>query len=392
MPGVDRMSKSVVLVAPFSPGFEVEHLGAAKKIQLVAKLLHGLGYDVHFVDSAHPLRRMKSAVMRQASHVGDVPVTLWRPFSLPNRKLGKLLNIYASRALFRALAKVQPSLVWIYNSYAFEARLGLHLRRHVACPLVLELEDLPLSRHRGLNPKPRLDKHYFDQVLPVAELVTFVNDTLLKNHAGHIKQGVLLPSLLQQALVDMPPRARFGEAVYRLGYFGGLEVDKGVSTLIDLPAHLPKAWKLVVTGVGSLSARLQALAQQFPHQVEFHGAVPHERVLALMHQCDAIVNPHSPIAEMGDGVFPFKVCEVLASGALLITTPLPSIGMTLDDGVLHFDGSVQGLATALVMAPSRYTASTAQIDRLRAEVCRQYGEESVTRRFRETLQSLRHLA
>lgn len=380
--------KRVVMVAAFSPGMPVLNLGAAKKIQLIASLLDRLGFDIHFVDSAHPHERFSSAVLGQRDHIEQTPITLWRPFCVPSRKLGKLLNIYTSGRLFRQLAELKPDLVWVYNCYAFEARIGQHLQRATGAQLVFELEDLPLSRGRGLNPKPWLDQAYFPSLLKGADLVTFVNAVLLGRHRGDVKQGLLFPSILQQALVDMPERERFTQPVRRIGYFGGLESDKGVDTLLALPPLMPANWTLVVTGVGTLTPQLHELARKHPDRVEFHGAVSHARVLELMQGCDVIVNPHSSITGMHDGVFPFKVCEALATGALLLSTPLPSIDIDLDSCVLYFDGSPQGLARALEAAPTHHAHRQRAVARVRDQVRAQYGEAQVLSQLKEAIDGL----
>lgn len=380
--------KRVVMVAAFSPGHPVLNLGAAKKIQLIVSLLDRLGFDIHFVDSAHPQEQFSSPVFGQASRIEQTPITLWRPMCVPSRKAGKLLNIYTSGQLFKKLAALKPELVWVYNCYAFEARMGRYLQKTTGARLVFELEDLPLSRGRGLNPKPWLDQAYYADLLGGSDLVTFVNAVLLTRHRKQVKQGLLFPSILQQALVDMPPRERFKQAQKRIGYFGGLESDKGVDVLIQLPAHMPADWTLVVTGVGTLTPELQSLAKQHPDRVEFHGAVSHAKVLELMQGCDAIVNPHSPITGMHDGVFPFKVCEALATGSLLISTPLPSINIDLDSCVLFFDGSAQGLAQALEAAPGHHATRKQAIDQVKDQVRAQYGEAQVLGQLKEAIDGL----
>ena len=380
--------KLVVLVAPYSPETPLLNLGASKKIQLIASLLHRLGFVVHFVDSSHPQESFVAPIMGKSAHIEQTPVTLWRPFCVSSRKVGKLLNIYASQALFRRLAELKPALVWVYNSYAFEARLGLFLKRVTGAPLVFELEDLPLSRGRGLNPKPFLDQLHFRPLLSNADLVTFVNAVLLKRHKQDIRDGLLFPSILQQALVDQTPARRFQSAPHRLGYFGGLEVDKGVGLLLQLPPLMPPDWKLVVTGVGTLTQAMQELACRHPEKVEFHGAVSHAKVLELMSGCDAIVNPHTSIEGMHDGVFPFKVCEALASGALLLSTPLPSIDIDLQSSVLFFDGTAMGLAQALTKAPAHHARCEDAISEVRTQVCDQYSEMEVLGQLQKAIGGL----
>lgn len=380
--------RTVVLVAPYAPEMPMLNLGASKKIQLIASLLTRLGFHVHHVDSSHPHERFTAPISAQPTHIEQTPVTLWRPFCLPSRKAGKLLNIYASQPLFRRLADLKPDLIWVYNSYAFEARLGLHLQRVTGARLVFELEDLPLSRGRGLNPKPFLDQHFFRPLLKHADLVTFVNAVLLKRHRQDIKAGLLFPSILQQALVEQATQPKFQAPQHRAGYFGGLDVDKGVGTLLDLPPLMPPNWKLVITGVGPLTPDLQALARKHPEQVEFHGAVSHARVLELMSSCDVILNPHSSITGMHDGVFPFKVCEALASGALLISTPLPSIDIDLESCVLFFDGTAKGLAQALSKAQVHHASRTEAIACVRDQVRHQYGESQVLAHLQRAIDAL----
>ena len=380
--------RTVILVAPYAPEVPLLNLGASKKIQLIASLLTRLGFTVHHVDSSHPHERFTAPVMGHPTHIEQTPVTLWRPFCLPSRKAGKLLNVYASPSLYRRLADLKPDLIWVYNSYAFEARLGMHLQRTTGAKLVFELEDLPLSRGRGLNPKPLLDQHYFRPLMQRADLVTFVNAVLLQRHRQDAKAALLFPSILQQALVEQPAAQRFASPEHRVGYFGGLDIDKGVGTLLELPPQMPSNWKLVVTGAGPLTPALQDLARQHPQQVEFHGAVSHARVLELMSSCDVILNPHSSITGMQDGVFPFKVCEALASGAVLVSTPLPSIDIDLESCVLFFDGSARGLAESLDKAEAHHRQRQAAIARVRDQVRHQYGESQVLAQLQHAIDGL----
>ena len=376
------------MVAPHSPDEPALNLGAAKKIELVGSLLHQLGFEIHYLDTAHPPGQFRAPVMGRPATLGQTPVTLWRPFCVPSRKLGKMLNLFLSQGIFQAMRILKPQLVWLYNPYAFEARIGLYLQRVIDTKLVLELEDLPTARGRGLNPKPFLDQHYFKPLQVKADLVTFVNAVLLRRFAPVVKRSLLFPSILQNALVNQQPRQRFTTDVRQLGYFGGLEPDKGVGTLIDLLPALPSGWHLVVTGVGSMTEQLKQAQARHPDRLSFHGAVSHERVLSLMQSCDAIVNPHEPIAHMGDGVFPFKVCEALASGALLISTSLPSIDIDLSRSVLYFDGSAPALADALSKAAGHYQRHAGDIAHTRSEVCSQYSEQTVLGQFKQAVDGL----
>lgn len=363
-------------------------LGASKKIELVARLLHGLGYTVHLVDSSHPTLAFAHPVAGLPATLNEVPVRLWRPHCLPNRKLGKLFNVLQAARFVKALRPLAPVLVCAYNSYSFEARAALALKRWTGARIVLELEDLPLARGRGWNPKPWLDQYHFPRLLAAADLVTFVNAVSLQRFKARSRCTLLLPSLLQQSVVDAPKRRRFIGPIHRIGYLGGLTQEKGAGLLLELVLRLAPDWQLVVTGVGALTTAFQALQRQYPERCEFHGMIAHEKVLSLMQECDAIVNPHTSISQMKDGVFPFKVCEALASGALLISTPLPSIDIDLSRAVLTFDGTVDGLLASLSAAPKHHECHADEIARARQAVCDNFSEESMRKRLRVELNAV----
>jgi glycosyltransferase involved in cell wall biosynthesis len=361
-------------------------LGAEKKIELVIVLLARLGFTVHLVDSSHAELGWSAPVGGEHRLVEGRRVGYWRPFSLPSRKLGKLANVYLSFGLFARVAALRPELVWLYNSYAFEARLGLHLQRRVGSRLVLELEDLPRARGRGLNPKPLLDQAYFATLLRRADVVTFVNSALRERLSRRVRGAALsFPSIVKRGLGEKGREPPFAGSSPRLGYFGGLEPDKGVAVLLELLPMLPDPWRITVTGVGTLEAAFREAAAQFPAKLEFHGRVAHERVTELMRECDAIVNPHTSIAQMRDGVFPFKVCESIASGALTISTALPPIDVDLSRAVLFYDGSVAGLAGALSRAREWYETRRDDLRLVRDAVRERYGEDAVLREIAAAL-------
>lgn len=360
------------------------NLGAMAKIASLVRIFGRLGFNVHYVDTSHWAPRWAIPVLARPSVIEDTPVTLWRPFQVANRKVGKLLNVLAVDGFFAQLRRTNPALVWIYNSYAMEGALAQRFAS-IGVPFVLELEDLPLARNRGWNPKPLWDQRYLDALLPAAALVTFVNQGLLNRYAGRCKGTFLLPSVLHVAL-DLPLQPkRFVSLPYRVGYFGGLIREKGASVMLDALSGLPVNWQMIVTGAGELGPAFQLAAQAAPDKLEFHGSVSRQALMALMQSCDVIVNPHQSIEAMHDGVFPFKVCESIAAGALLVSTQLPTIGEDMADAVLFFDGSCDGLLRALEKAPVFARENALPVAALRREVLAKYSEPAITRQLREWL-------
>lgn len=363
------------------------NLGAEAKIKALTGIFSKLGLEVHFVDSSHWVPRWAASVCGRHSNVGDLNVTLWRPFTVPNRKLGKVLNVLAIDSFFRKVQTVQPALVWIYNSYAFEAALAQRFSR-MGVPIVLELEDLPLSRPRGWNPKPYWDQLHFSSLLAKAALVTFVNEGLMTRYRTQTQRAMLLPSVLDDDLVKVARRCRFSLPRFRVGYFGGLSHDKGAAVMLEALATLPAPWEMVATGAGELASAFVAAARADPGRFTFHGTVSQPELHRLMATCDVIVNPHSSIEAMRDGVFPFKVCESLACGALLLSTALPSIDETLDDAVMFFDGTAVGLNAALERAHQFNSDHSVEIDQLRLRIAGRYSASAVASRLGPLLSEL----
>jgi len=334
------------MIAPYLPDSGSQ--GAAHKIESVLRILARSGKRILFLNSAHLRTEFapSSAAIRNVAGVRLLQIT---PFTMPWRPAGKLANVLASRPLVRRIAALRPSLVWIYNSYAFEARFALLLSQAAGCRIVLEMEDLPRSRKRGLlNLKPMLDARYLRLLRRHAALITCVNQSV--ESSMRPAPTMPLPYIMSPS-VNLNGGEPFQRAPFTLGYFGHLSAEKGASIFPSLSANLPVGWRLTITGRGPLAIQLHACAARSGGKMQFFENAPDEKLYELLSQCDVVVNPHSSIHAMGEGVFPFKVLEAVASGRLVISTELPPCGFDLTQNVMNFDGTVDGLRQALAAAP-----------------------------------------
>lgn len=101
--------------------------------------------------------------------------------------------------------------------------------------------------------------------------------------------------------------------------------------------------------------------------VRFHGQVDDATLFDLIAECDVLVNVHASIEKMGNGVFPFKVVEYVASGRLVISTDLPP--MSLHDVIeaVHFVAPrVESIQDALSDAPHLYAVKRQKIEKAMA--------------------------
>ena len=332
----------IIIVAPYSPiGLsECPHLGASRKIEVVIRALSELDKNIVLLNTAH--NNCNSDEEVYDIDISGVAVQTYTLRRYSSRKVGKLFNL---KDVFSAVNKCielgVPKLVWLYNGYAFENLFSLVIKRKVKVPVVLEFEDWHFSRSGGGNPKPYIDYLFWKLNLKNIDFAFGVNDNLVNILAKNGVKGAVLPGVVPVQLVESCERKDiFAKEVVRVGYFGGLSKEKGVDVVIDIINRLPGSYKVVVSGSGVLDKDLTELSIKYPKQLEFHGLVSESKLYELIASVDVILNPHSPISDMSQGVFPFKVIEAIASGRLLITTELPPANVPgLLDGAVFYDGS-----------------------------------------------------
>lgn len=385
--GHDVHSAPIVVVAPFSPaGSEAPSLGAANKISSVIRILSRSGRDIILINSAHNATKFRRARTYNYDFGYGVGTTVIDLPTCPVRPLGKTMNLLQARSIARRVTERRPCLVWAYNGYAFESLLSLELHRKSATPVVLEIEDWPTARLRSGHPKPWIDRFWFGRALRAAALVTFVNENVMARAGKIHARSLLLPGIISPALSEGgTSRAPFSTRPYTLGYFGTLSEEKGCGVLLQLAEGMPPGWRLQVTGSGPLLNDFLSLAKAHPDKIRCAPNAGDAELYTLMRQADAIVNPHTPIDQMGNGVFPFKVLEAIATERLLLSTPLPSCGLDLDPSVVWFDGDVGSLCEALSSCHEQYQRRATEVRHMGELVRLRYSEEAVFNELRAAL-------
>ncbi len=349
----------ILIVAPYSPVSlsSKPHLGAARKIEMIVEALARVDSDIFFVNSAHNDLNVEVGIKRK--NIGGVEVN---HFSLKKSifsKFGKFTSLFkVHEILGECLTFGVPRLVWIYNGYAFESLFSSAVKKRLNVPVVLEFEDWHFSRSRGINPKPFLDYFLWRKNLKNIDFSFGVNDRLVKLMSCHGVQGAILPGVVSERLVrlcDSRSVDVFSGAEVRIGYFGGLTKEKGVDVLSNAVGRLPPNYKVVISGAGDLENEISELSKSRPGKVEFHGRVSEHKLYELISGVDVIVNPHSPIDNMAEGIFPFKVVEAIASRKLLISTQLPPTSVPgLLNGVVFYDGTPESLVDSLIRSRALY--------------------------------------
>lgn len=371
----------VAVCAPVSlaPGETTNRTAAFRKVRLVLAALTDLGCETTLIESLHVGGEgsFRPTCASRAELGEGREVGILRPFALPIPRLTKAAQALAAPRIARRVARdFAPDLLWIYNAYLFESRLALTLER-MGVPFVLELEDLPTARRSfPFNVKAALDARSFDEVVRRAAAAACVNSDLCArvrpiNPQAFLFPPVVDPALERRAAGRLPP---FSHCPIRVGYCGGLEEDKGVGTLAALIDLLPPGMELHVAGIGSLEPMLSAALARHPERGRFHGYLPDAQLVDFLCSMDVLINPHRDVAAAGHGVFPFKLFEYVAAGAVVVTTRSPMIEGVPLDRLIHFDGSPEGLAAALAEAARRGAAD----DDLRRDVLRRFSLSATT--------------
>jgi glycosyltransferase involved in cell wall biosynthesis len=374
----DPILKPVVLIAPFSPvgSCENPNLGSASKIKSLIRILSRFGRPIVLINTAHNSLKARRTNCKRSIENG-VEIIQITPFTMPWRPVGKLLNLFITRSLASEIAKKTPTLIWIYNGYAFESKFALELRKLFKCPIILELEDHPLSRKRkNFNIKPRIDYKYFKKALEIVDLLTCVNVPLMHDKLTSKKNKILLPSILNPKLFQFDKTKPFEKKPFTLGYFGGLSVEKGCDVVVELMGKLPAGWNLIITGNGPLSSQIEEIASKYPDKIDIKIDASEDELYQKMSQCDVVLNPHKSIKILKNGIFPFKVFEALAAGRLLISTELPDCGIDLNGKIILFDGSFEDLFNKMNKAEEFYKEVSSQLQKLSGVVKNKYSEDA----------------
>jgi glycosyltransferase involved in cell wall biosynthesis len=215
----------------------------------------------------------------------------------------------------------------------------------------------------------------------------FVVNTLLalkmRDFISHID---MLPGVVPKVLADITkesPPFSFNSGPVNVGFFGGLSVEKGADIVLKLAATLPAGYVLHVTGTGPMAADFETCAKKYPERLCYHGRVDDSTLYHLIAQCDVMLNPHSSIENMNNGVFPFKVIEAVASGRLLISTAVPM--HALEDvltGVQFVEHNANDFLAAIVASRRHYLRYASLITKGADVANRRFGEDALLEKVR----------
>jgi len=380
----------IVIVAPYSPigRASFPNLGASRKIEIIITQLAELTSRVVLVNTAHNTDEVGGLVVRETT-VAGVAISEIIPPIYKNRQLGKLINlVQVGKVVSRVMEIGSPSLVWLYNGYAFESIFAHKIKRLTSCPLVLEFEDWHFARRRGWNPKPYLDWIFWSRIKSAYTRVYAVNATVASKASMEGVDVRLLPGIVPQTLLDTcAKRQPFSDpSQITVGYFGRLVAEKGADKVISFAKELGDSFQFVVSGAGPLEGAMADFSKNNPKRLKYLGRISDDELYQQISRCDILLNPHKDINHLANGVFPFKVVEAIASGRVLVSSALPQEGFTeLLNTVLFFDGSIEDGVQKIRKAQLWYQKKGEEIKSAADRVVETYGETCFVDSVRELI-------
>lgn len=348
-------------------------LGRMRKVQQVASALISLEHKPEFLNIA--------PFCIKAIHLFD---TVWPVVRLCTVSFLPLrfLQLSYNSALFFSIASSRSSnaVIWLYNTRLAEsivAFVALMIRPQLR--LVLQLEDLPAARSANDGLRGRLDRwsttwmsRRADCVFAVSEQVARAYSNLVTVPTENITvlPPTLDPLFLKLAQVRNQP---FSSSCVQIFYAGSFSEEKGVGDLIEaFLAMRSLNCKLLLAG-SAPETLIQA--HRLNTSIHFLGIVSNQELFRLYTSVDVVVNPHRSILNP-DHVFPFKLIETVASGALPLTTPVPGaedLGLPLE----CFFHDVKGLTSKLDYASTLWKVTRRSIETASQFCRRRYSFENL---------------
>jgi glycosyltransferase involved in cell wall biosynthesis len=340
----------------FSPGRQ-------RKLVQVEALLISLGFIIH-----------RYSIAPEQSNRDNFHWVSLCNFSWPPLRFVQLV----CNAFFVS-GKDQPAEVhqwlWLYNTRLAEAMVALvFLLKNHRLKLFLQLEDLPAARHANAGFRGWLDNITTLMLTRRAACVSAVSqpvaEAFSKLTSYSLDRIVLLPPLLDEAYQRKiaSRHTPFGNPHYTALYAGGYGPDKGVDDLLSAFKQLSKNnIRLMLLGPVPKSLRDQLKNQA---AIDIIGMVSDERLFSAYADADIVINPHRPILNSAF-IFPFKLIEIMASGALPLTTAMPGLDSYNLPPECFFEGSHQ-LALRLDEASGIWERHRSQIEHLAMEIRERY--------------------
>jgi len=253
----------------------------------------------------------------------------------------------------------------VYERYSLFGVAGLSWAREHKLPFVLEvnaplLEEAKTHRQLALEPLAKSVEEYLfvqaDHIVTVSEAVRdYVCSVARRTTVSVVPNGVDVKPFLHSASTNDAGRRK---KEFRVGFVGSLKPWHGLEYLLEAFRRLPENenFRLVIVGEGPLGEQLKKEAARLglKEKVDFTGAVPYEKIPALLKSLDALAAPYPKIN--GFYFSPLKIFEYMAAGKPIVASRIGQVAQILENE-----------KTALLVSPENPDELAAALRRLKSE-------------------------
>jgi glycosyltransferase involved in cell wall biosynthesis len=356
-------------------------LAGTQKIEVIAKLLHGMSHDVEIisqgeVNDAH--WALYSSFQEKQPFHPDIPVIY--SSSLPIRYLNGTWASHHTLKKFQSRHRERPfDVAIIYNLKKAQIACATYAIHRLGLPVILEYEDDffvnvgGTLESGGLRANRRFSgyRKIFAGISGCIAASPFLLSRLPSHLPGLVLQGVVADDILCINGKDVTDRRN------RVLFSGTHTNSKGIRQLITAwKTGRFVDWELHITGYGELTDTLRDMARETPNIV-FHGLVDRQELVRLLGDTKICINPHD-LSRTPGNVFAFKIIEYLAAGAHVITTPMGTIDKDLERGITY----IQDNHTDTIAATLEYVIRERKWGQIATRhACNTYGSDAVSRKL-----------
>ena len=374
----------IFFIAATAPWHSGKHkfLAAQAKIGLFVTALSELGHQVCFIHTGPDMNETKALAFSTIQY-GPHRIS---QLTFPRYVIGRFSRL---RSLFDSNHVVctafsnwgKPDLIWSYNAFSVDMCLARLFSLKSGSPLLLEFEDWIFARSSFLSLKSYLDWFYWRLALSHINYCFAVNPFIADIMQKYGVNTLLFPGIIRGAIIELKPSTFPASAeLIRVGYTGGLFVEKGggfLLELIQLSALRKLNIEFVITGQGPLSDSFRELSTKHPFSCRYLGYVDDSQLASLFGNVHIFLNPHIPMR----GAFPFKLLEYIGSGRPVLSAPIlgldPHFKSWLKKGVAMRPLDVDSWINFLNSPDLRNHFDQADLSYLRQKVISLYGYQSV---------------
>ncbi len=336
-------------------------LGGSTHTYEVARGLARLGHEVHLVCASHEGWAGLAPFARPVSSLHD-------GFHLHQQDVPKAMALLGLWPVLRLARAIQPDVI-IERYYNF-AGCGVIAARCMGLPYLLEVNaliiDPPQVRKRRIDDAlgGPLRRWATAQCRWAARIVTPLHTTVP-------------PEIPREKIVELPwgadverfttiadCRLQIAEpqsAICNLQsaiFLGSFRTWHGVLDFVRAGLRLVeqgRAVRFVLVGDGPERAAAEALAATARDHFEFTGAVPYDRIPALLAEAAIgvapfVTAPHPALRAAGFFWSPLKIFEYMAAGLPVVTPDIAPLNQIIGhgrEGLLYPEGNVAALAEAI---------------------------------------------